>query len=88
MTLPFAPELRPRPEKSESVAGGPTEGPALLAATAARTGGRLVTDVRELYEAGRDRRETRQPLRTPILLATALLFLADVFLRRVRLARD
>jgi hypothetical protein len=70
------------------VAGGPNEGPALLAATAARTGGRLVTDVRELYEAGRDRRETRQPLRTPILLVTALLFLADVFLRRVRLARD
>ena len=47
-----------------------------------------MTDVRELYEAGRDRRETRQPLRTPILLVTALLFLADVFLRRVRLARD
>ena len=88
MTLPFAPELRPRPPGGEGPAVAAPEGPALLAATAARTGGRLVTDVREVYEAGRDRRETRQPLRTPILLVTALLFLADVFLRRVRLARD
>ena len=35
-----------------------------------------------------NRRETRQPLRTPILLLTALLFVTDVFLRRVRLRRD
>ena len=84
MTLPFAPELRPRPPAGE----GSAEGPALLATTAARTGGRIVSDVRQLYEDGRDRRETRQPMRTPILLATALLFLVDVFLRRVRLRAD
>ena len=91
MTLPFAPELRPHPPATAASApsDGPAaaEGPALLAATAARTGWRLITDARELYEAGRDARETRQPLRTPILLATALLFVGDVFLRRVRLSR-
>lgn len=76
MTLPFAPELRPHP---------PGEGPALLASAAARTGGRLVTDARDALDPGADRRETRQPLRTPILLATLALFLVDVFLRRVRL---
>ena len=85
MTLPFAPELRPHPPAAD---GAAAEGPALLAATAARTGGRLITEVRQLYEDGRDRRETRQPMRTPILLATALLFLVDVFLRRVRLRAD
>jgi hypothetical protein len=44
--------------------------------------------VRDVYEAGQDRRETRQPLRAPILLLTALLFVADVFFRRVQLPRD
>jgi len=93
MTLPFAPELRPHPPAGPGEAGKPDdaggrEGPALLAATAARTGGRLITDVRELYEAGAEHRETRQPLRTPILLVTALLFVVDVFLRRVRLRSD
>ena len=95
MTLPFAPELRPHPPAGQGDASkGPAdnpglrEGPALLAATAARTGGRLIGDVRDLYEAGQDRRETRQPLRTPILLVTALLFVADVFFRRVQLPRD
>jgi hypothetical protein len=60
----------------------------LLASVATRTGGRLIADARQLYEDGRDRRETRQPLRTPDQLATALLFVADVFLRRVRLRPD
>jgi Ca-activated chloride channel family protein len=85
MTLPFAPELRPHPPATP---GATPEGTALLAATAARTGGRLIGDARELYDAPRDARETRQPLRTPILLATALLFVIDVFLRRVRLRND
>jgi Ca-activated chloride channel family protein len=96
MTLPFAPELRPHPPAAAAAggAGGPAdgapggEGPSLLAATAARTGGRLIGDVRELYETGEDHRETHQPLRTPILLATALLFVIDVFFRRVQLPRD
>jgi uncharacterized membrane protein len=85
MTLPFAPELRPHPP---AAGGSVAEGPALLGATAARTGGRVINDVRELYDTGPDRRETRQRLRTPVLLATALLFLVDVFLRRVRLRAD
>ena len=88
MTLPFAPELRPHPPAATGDGAAADEGPALLAATAARTGGRLISDPRELYEAGRDGRETRQPLRTPVLLATALLFVVDVFLRRVRLPRN
>jgi uncharacterized membrane protein len=87
MALPFAPELRPHPPsgQGEGAGGAASEGPPLLGATAARTGGRIISDVRQLYEDGRDRRETRQPLRTPILLVTALLFVGDVFLRRVRL---
>ncbi len=48
MTLPFAPELRPHPPAG---AGAVTEGPALLAAVATRTGGRLISDVRELLRA-------------------------------------
>ena len=83
MTLPFAPELRPHAPAAGAATAN--EGPALLAATSARTGGRLVTDPRELYDAPRDGRDTRQPLKTPVLLAAALLFVVDVFLRRVRL---
>jgi hypothetical protein len=82
MTLPFAPELRPHPPAAARTAN---EGPALLTATAARTGGRPISEPRELYDAAGDGRETRQPLKTPVLLATALLFVVDVFLRRVRL---
>jgi hypothetical protein len=89
MTLPFAPELRPHPPAATGDgAAVANEGPALLAATATRTGGRLIGDPRELYDAARDGRETRQPLKTPVLLATALLFVVDVFLRRVRLPRN
>jgi Mg-chelatase subunit ChlD len=82
MTLPFAPELRPRPP---GAAGD--EGVAALTAAAARTGGRVVTDPVELLDPGRDHRETRQSLRTPVLLAVLALFLVDVLLRRVRLRR-
>ena len=82
MTLPFAPELRPHPP---GAAGD--EGAAALAAAAARTGGRVVGDPAELLDPGADHRETRQPLRTPVLLGVLALFLADVLLRRVRLRR-
>jgi Ca-activated chloride channel family protein len=82
MTLPFAPELRPRPPT-----GAGDEGAAALAAAAARTGGRVVTDPAELFAPGADRRETRQPLRTPVLLGVLGLFLVDVLFRRVRLRR-
>ncbi len=83
LALPFAPELRP------SVPGAADgtdvlRGPALLAAVAARTGGRMVTNAVDLLEPGTDRRETRQPLRTPVLLAALGLFVVDVLLRRVR----
>ena len=77
LALPFAPELRPQTN--------PAEGAALLAAVAARTGGRVISDPIEALDPGPDRRETQQPLRTPILLATLVLFLLDVFARRVRL---
>jgi hypothetical protein len=81
LALPFAPELRP-------VAPTPNatdDGVAALTAAATRTGGRVVRDPAEVLDPGRDHRETRQPLRVPILLATALLFILDVAARRVRL---
>jgi Ca-activated chloride channel homolog len=78
LTLPFAPELLPRPPAS-------TEGAAELAAAAAASGGRVIRDAREALDQGADHRETRHPLRTPILLLTLVLFVADVALRRIRL---
>ncbi|HEY5091611.1 MAG TPA: VWA domain-containing protein [Polyangia bacterium] len=78
LTLPFAPELMPRLPASN-------DGAALLAAVAARSGGRVVTDPTEVLDPGSERRETRQPLRTPILLVTLALFVVDVLFRRIRL---
>ncbi len=83
LTLPFAPELRPQ----AWMAGAPNDGVAALAAAAARTGGRIVRDPSEVLDPGHDRRETRQPLRVPVLLVTALLFIVDVAARRIRLFR-
>jgi hypothetical protein len=78
MTLPFAAELMPR-------LSGSTDGPALLAAAAARSGGRVVADPIEVLDPGSERRQTRQLLRTPILLVTLALFVVDVLFRRIRL---
>jgi Ca-activated chloride channel homolog len=78
LTLPFAPELLPRPPSAN-------EGTAELAAAAAASGGRVVHDAREALDPGGDRRETDFPLRTPLLLVTLALFVADVALRRIRL---
>jgi uncharacterized membrane protein len=78
LTLPFAPELMPHP-------AGSTEGTASLAAAAVRSGGRVVSDPAEVLDPGGERRETRQPLRAPILLVTLALFVVDVLFRRVRL---
>jgi Ca-activated chloride channel homolog len=78
LTLPFAPELLPRPPSSN-------EGAAELAAAAAASGGRVVRDAREALDPGGDHRETNFPLRTPILLVALALFVADVAFRRVRL---
>jgi uncharacterized membrane protein len=83
LTLPFAPELRPRPPASSAGAAA-DEGAALLATVAGATGGRVITDSLEVLAPGPDRPETRQPLRTPVLLATLALFLLDVLARRVR----
>jgi uncharacterized membrane protein len=76
LALPFAPELRP--------SAGDARGPALLAAVAARTGGRVLTNAAEVLDPGPARPETRQSLRTPLLLAGLLFFVLDVLLRRVR----
>jgi hypothetical protein len=84
LALPFAPELRPSAQTDDGDADA-SRGPALLAAVAARTGGRVLTDPLELLDPGGDRRETRQPLQKPVLLASLALFLTDVLLRRVRL---
>ena len=78
LTLPFAAELTPRPPAS-------TEGAAALARAAAASGGRVIHDAVEALDPSGDRRETEQPLRTPILLITLALFVADVALRRIRL---
>jgi uncharacterized membrane protein len=82
LALPFAPELRPSPPPA--VGEGAARGPALLAAVAARTGGRVLTDAAEILDPGPARPETRQSIRTPLLLAGLLLFVLDVLLRRVR----
>ena len=78
LALPFAAELTPRPPTS-------TEGAAALARAATASGGRVVHDAVEALDPGGARRETEQPLRTPILLLTLALFVADVALRRIRL---
>ena len=78
LTLPFAPELLPHAPASN-------EGAALLATAAARSGGRVVARPAEVLDPGSDRRETRQPLRTPVLLVTLALFIVDVLFRRIRL---
>ena len=84
LALPFAPELRPSvPAASDD--GEAPRGPALLAAAAARTGGRVLTNPVDLLDPGTERRETRQPRRQPVLLTALALFVVDVLLRRVRL---
>jgi uncharacterized membrane protein len=88
LALPFAPELRPRAPSGADAAADVVDvlrGPALLAAAAARTGGRVLTNPVDLLDPAGERRETRQPLRVPVLLAALGLFVADVLLRRVRM---
>jgi Ca-activated chloride channel homolog len=86
LALPFAPELRPSPPSTVDDATA-VSGPALLAAAATRTGGRVLTNVVDVLDPGDERRETRQPRREPVVLAAIALFVADVFLRRVRFGR-
>jgi Ca-activated chloride channel homolog len=88
LALPFAPELRPRVPAgagSGSDDAAAVSGPALLAAVAARTGGRVLTNPLDLLAPGPEHRETRHPVRTPVLLVALGLFVLDVLLRRVRL---
>jgi uncharacterized membrane protein len=88
LALPVAPELRPRiprrPTENGKIESG-TPGKQLLAALAARTGGRVVMNPGQVFDAGADRKTSRRGVRTPILLVTMGLFLLDVLLRRVRL---
>jgi Ca-activated chloride channel homolog len=77
LSLPPAPELMPR-------AASDREGSAALAAAATASGGRVVSDPRESLDPRGAQRQTRLPLRRPLLLAAALLFIADVALRRIR----
>jgi len=84
LSLPFAPELRPSVPTASDDDEDALRGPALLAAVAARTGGRVLTNPVDVLDPGGERRETRQPLRTQVLLAALALFLVDVLLRRVR----
>jgi Ca-activated chloride channel family protein len=79
LALPLAPELMPHP-------AGDQEGRAALAAAAAAGGGRVVAEARESLDPRGAQRQSRLPLRRPLLLAAALLFVADVALRRIRLA--
>jgi Ca-activated chloride channel homolog len=90
LALPYAPELRPRAPSLDGGGNGrgvadASHGPALLAAVAARTGGRVLTNPVDVLDPGADHTETRQPLRTPVLLVTMALFVVDVALRRLRL---
>jgi Mg-chelatase subunit ChlD len=77
LSLPPAPELMPRP-------AGDQEGAAALAAAAAASGGRVVAEARESLDPRGAERQSHLPLRRPLLLCAALLFVADVALRRMR----
>ena len=74
----------PRPRGGEGLGEEAPPSPT-LAAIAARTGGREVSeaDVAQVLDPGPDRRTTLQPIRTQVLLVTLALFLIDVLLRRV-----
>jgi Ca-activated chloride channel family protein len=82
LSLPLARELTP------AIPGDAHSGRALLASLAQRTGGGEARLVEEVLDPGPDRVDTRRPLRTPLLILTILVFLADVALRRVRLRRS
>ncbi|HXJ23828.1 MAG TPA: VWA domain-containing protein [Polyangia bacterium] len=77
LALPPAPELMPRP-------AGDQEGAATLAAAAGADGGRVVTNAGESLDPRGAERQSHLPLQRPLLLAAALLFIADVALRRIR----
>ena len=78
LALPLAPELMPHPD-------GDREGAAALAAAASASGGRVVREAVECLDPRGAGRPTPLPLRRPLLLAAALLYVADVALRRLRL---
>lgn len=81
LAQPFALELRPAVTSEIT-----TNGPGLLAAIAARTGGGALASPEDLFRDVPQRR-TSHPLRSPLLVATALLFILDVAIRRLTGAR-
>ena len=85
LALPFAPELRPSVPATDRRRRGPARPrPPRRRRCAARAAASSRTPL-DLLDPGTDHRETRQPLRRPVLLAAMALFLVDVLLRRVRL---
>jgi hypothetical protein len=61
-------------------------GEALLQAASARTGGRALAAPEDLFRGAQPRR-TPEPLQTPLFVIAALLFVADVALRRLAASR-
>ncbi len=86
LSIPFAPELRPVAATATATNAGDHDlapfGPDLLAAIAARTGGGALKSPDDLFRGAAPRR-TSQSLRTPLLVALALLFIVDVAMRRL-----
>ncbi|MES1210238.1 MAG: VWA domain-containing protein, partial [Pseudomonadota bacterium] len=93
VSVPFAPEFRPRPMQGRSppgagagAEGGAPGGPDLLAAIAKRTGGSALASPADILRGAPPRRTSRA-LRTPLLAALALLFILDVAVRRLAVGR-
>jgi Mg-chelatase subunit ChlD len=91
LSVPLAPERLPvaPDEASRPGARSPVpQGRALLAALAARTGGREVRDdLRPLLDAGPDRVMSERSLRGAFVVVALALFLAEVALRRAKFRR-
>ncbi len=83
LALPFGREILP-PAPDDPTTSGRT----LLQALADRTGGAEAATAEAVLAAGRDRSSSTRSLRTPLLLAALVLFLADLALRRVKFPRS
>jgi Ca-activated chloride channel family protein len=80
LAVPFARELLPDSNAASGVSS--------LEALGAASGGGPATSPDAVLDPGRDSVRSNRSLRTPLLLAAVLLFLADVALRRARLSRS
>ncbi|MEO8214942.1 MAG: VWA domain-containing protein, partial [Myxococcales bacterium] len=93
VSLPLVPELRPVSTAGSLTnggdggdggggGGGGLRGRALLEAIATATGGHALTTPADLFRGAERRRRRSRPLHAPLLGAVALLFVADVAVRR------